>query len=195
VTGWAWWFPALAVVAGAAAGYFAVRSVTCRGAGRAVCGAHALMGAGMAAMFWSWVRPVPATAGALVFAVLGAWFAARRLRGGNGAGAAGHVAVGCAAMVVMYLGISVQSPSAGTTGNAGHAGHLAAFPGTAGLLTVVVGLALTGYFAWHAWETTSRTRETTAGRGGTAVLPRVRTDTTAHVVLDALMAVMFFSAL
>jgi hypothetical protein len=192
VTGWAWWFPALAVVAGAAAGYFAVRSVTCRSAGRAVCGAHALMGAGMAAMFWPWVRPVPATAGALVFAVLGAWFAASRLRGGNGAGGAGHVAVGCAAMVVMYLGISVQSPSAG---NAGHAGHLAASPGTAGLLTVVVGLALTGYFAWHAWETTGRKGRGPSAGGGTAVLVRPRLETAAHLVLDVLMAVMFLGAL
>jgi hypothetical protein len=112
-----------------------------------------------------------------------------RLR--RGTRAAGHVAVGCAAMVVMYLAMPEQPGSP----TAGHASHLTASAGTAGLLTVALGLALTGYFAWHAWETTSRTRETTDGRGGTAVLPRVRTDTAAHVVLDALMAVMFFSAL
>ncbi len=111
------------------------------------------MAIAMAAMFAPRVDPVPAPVGAVVFAVLGAWFAAARLRGGAGAaGEPTHVAVGCAAMVVMYLG----TPAAGHgTGTAGHAGHAAAATGGAGLLPVALGLALTGYFAWHAWATTT----------------------------------------
>jgi hypothetical protein len=69
--------------------------------------------------------------------------------------------------------------------------------GSSSLLTVAVGLALTGYFAWHAWETTSGTRraDRVGGPGGTATVSRVRTETAAHVVLDVLMAVMFLSML
>ena len=65
------------------------------------------------------------------------------------------------------------------------------------LLTVVVGLVLTGYFAWHAWEAGSgrRRAEPVDGPGGTLVSTRVRTETAAHVVLDVLMAVMFLSML
>ena len=59
-------------------------------------------------------------------------------------------------MVVMYLGMS--SPSSTAEAATGHAGHVAAVQGSSSLLTVAVGLALTGYFAWHAWETTSGTR-------------------------------------
>ena len=195
-----WAYPALAVVAVGVGLYFLVRGATCDGAGRATCWAHALMAAGMAAMFSPWQGLIPAPAGAVVFTVVAAWFAAERLRGG-GTGAADeatHVAVGSAAMVVMYLGMPEHPSTA--EGPAGHADHLsAASTGLSSLLTVVVGLILTGYFAWHAWEITSgRRRARTAeaeSAGGTAVLTGVRTETAAHVVLDVLMAVMFLSML
>jgi hypothetical protein len=196
VTGWAWWYPVLAVVAVAVGVYFAVQGAARRGADRVTCWSHALMAAGMAAMFSPWPNLVPALAGALVFTVLGAWFAAVRLRQGpDGTGEATHIAVGAAAMVVMYLGMS--SPPSTAEAATGHAGHLAAQPGSSSLLTVAVGLALTGYFAWHAWETTSGTRraDPVGGPGGTATASRVRTETAAHVVLDVLMAVMFLSML
>jgi hypothetical protein len=196
VTGWAWWYPVLAVVAVAVGVYFAVQGAARRGADRATCWSHTLMAAGMAAMFSPWPDLIPTLAGTLVFTVLGAWFAAVRLRQGpDGTGEATHVAVGAAAMVVMYLGM--LSPSSTAEAATGHAGHVTAVQGSSSLLTVAVGLALTGYFAWHAWETTSGTRraDPAGGRGGTATVSRVRTETAAHVVLDVLMAVMFLSML
>ena len=196
VTGWAWWYPVLAVVAVAVGVYFAVQGAARRGADRVTCWSHTLMAAGMAAMFSPWPNLIPTLAGILVFTVLAVWFAAARLRSGpGGTGEATHVAVGAAAMVVMYLGMS--SPSSTAEAATGHAGHVAAVQGSSSLLTVAVGLALTGYFAWHAWETTSGTRraDPVGGPGGTATVSRVRTETAAHVVLDVLMAVMFLSML
>jgi hypothetical protein len=196
VISWAWWYPVLAVVALVIAIYFVVRGATCSTGGRAICWAHALMAAGMATMFTPWSSAVPASAGAVAFTVVGAWFAADRLRrGADAADEATHVAVGSAAMVVMYLGMPSHSEPAQV--GTGHAGHLAAAAGTSSLLTVAVGLALTGYFAWHAWDTSAgpRRAEPVDGPGGTLVLTRVRTETAAHVVLDVLMAVMFLSML
>ena len=106
--------------------------------------------------------------------MLGAWPAAARLRGGAGAaGEPTHVTVGCAAIVVMSLGTPAAGPG---TGAAGHAGHAAAATGGTGLLTVALGLALTGYFAWHAWATTTDVgrQNPDAGHGRTVVLTRAR---------------------
>ena len=135
--------------------------------------------------------------------VIGAWFAAARLRQGPGApGDPIHVAVGCGAMVVMYLGMPAEH-SSGTAGHAGHAGHAAMGTGAGSLLLVAVGLALTGYFAWHAWSTAApadapqpgvapSAPETTTA---VAARPRITLETAAHIVLDALMAVMFLGYL
>ena len=193
--GWSWWNPVLALAGVAIAGYFAARGAVERKEHRAACWTHALMAIAMAAMYAPRVDPVPAPVGVVVFAVLGAWFGAARLRGGAGAaGEPTHVAVGCAAMVVMYLGMPAADHG---TGTAGHAGHAAAATGGTGLLAVALGLALTGYFAWHAWATTTDVgrRNPDAGHGRTAVLTRARTEPAAHLALDVLMAVMFLSAL
>ena len=193
--GWNWWNPVLALAAVAVVGFFVARGVAGRGGHRAACWTHALMAIAMAGMFSPRVDPVPAPVGAAVFAVLGAWFAAVRLRdGAEAADEPAHIAVGSAAMVVMYL----EMPAAGHgTGAAGHAGHAAAATGSAGLLLVALGVALAGYFVWHAWATAARDRQGNpdAGWGRTAVSTRARPETAAHVVLDALMAVMFLSAL
>jgi hypothetical protein len=196
VTEWAWWYPVLAVVAVAVGISFVARGASCRGAAsRAVCWAHAVMASAMAVMFSPWPSLVPDLAGIVAFTLIAAWFVAHRLRTGPDGGEAAHVAVGSAAMVVMYLGKSSQASTAEAP--AGHAGHLAAASGPSSLLPVVVGLALTGYFAWHAWESTSRPRQAAPadGPGGTATLSRVRTETAAHVALDVLMAVMFLGML
>ena len=190
--GWAWWNPILALLAVGVGGYFAVRGAVARGTERVACWTHGLMAIAMAGMFWPAADPVPAPVGAVVFAVLAAWFAAARLR--QGAGAAGeplHLAVGCAAMVVMYLGLHGGGHGGGA---AGHAGHHGAAAGSAGLLTVAVGLVLTAYFAWHAWAAGSAS-SVPAGQVRTAVRDRVRIEAAAHVTLDVLMAVMFVGAL
>jgi hypothetical protein len=207
--GWAWFNPVLALAAIGVGGYFALRGARGRPEDRATCWTHGLMALAMAPMFWPWGDPVPAHVGAVVFAVIGVWFVAARLRRGPGApGDPTHVAVGCGAMVVMYLGMSTEHGT-GTAGQAGHAGHAAAATGSTGLLLVALGLALTGYFAWHAWSTAAATdpappgaapsaagtTTAVAGRPRTAVRARMRIETAAHIVLDALMAIMFLGAL
>ena len=201
--GWTWLNPVLALAAIGIGGYFAVRGARGRPQDRLTCWTHGLMALAMAPMFWPWGDPVPPAAGAVVFAVIGAWFAAARLRQGPGApGDPIHVAVGCGAMVVMYLGMPAEH-SSGTAGHAGHAGHAAMGTGAGSLLLVAVGLALTGYFAWHAWSTAApadapqpgvapSAPETTTA---VAARPRITLETAAHIVLDALMAVMFLGYL
>ena len=185
MTGWPG--PLLALVAVGAASWFVVEGLAERGPARVTCAAHALMAVAMVGMFWAPVDVVAAPVGAVLFAVVGAWFAADRLRRGpGGPDDAAHVALGCAAMVVMYL----ATPAAG--GHAGHAAHArhAAAPGSAGLFGTAVGLVFAGYFAWHAWLIAAP-RPAQPGPGGVAVVARPRTGVVAHVVLDVLMAAMF----
>jgi hypothetical protein len=186
VTGWLG--PLLALAAVGAASWFVVEGLAERGPARVTCAAHALMAVAMVGMFWAPVDVVAAPVGAALFAVVGAWFAADRLRRGpGGPDDSAHVVIGCAAMVVMYL----ATPAAG--GHAGHAGHGAA-PGSAGLLTAAVGLLFAGYFAWHAWLVAAPPRPAPPGPGGVAVVARPRNGVAAHLALDVLMAAMFLGA-
>jgi hypothetical protein len=194
-----WWYPALAVVSfGVAAVLVAHCWTTHRSTAypdRGASAAHALMAAAMAGMFWPAVDVLPAAVGALVFGLLAAWFAAVRLRrGGRGVDEPTHLAIGSAAMVVMYLGTHAVSPAADGGGHGAHGGHTATV-GSGWLPAVALALVLAGYFVWHAWETASAARPSgPAAPGRTGVLtgtPR----TAAHVVLDGLMAAMFLGAL
>ena len=103
VIGSMWWNGTLAALCIGAGAYFAGRAVR-RADGRAVNWAHVLMALGMAGMFSPAGDPVPPVAGAVTFALVGAWFVAVRVRtGGPGIDGPCHVAIGCAAMVLMYL--------------------------------------------------------------------------------------------
>lgn len=156
---------------------------------RTACLAHAAMALGMAGMFAPWGDPVPAPVGAVVFAVIGAWFAARRLRGEQADGDAPHLVVGPAAMIVMYLGMDhhavAATPDGGTAGHAGHGPALAG--GSGGPVLAALLLALAGYFVWHTWATAVRAPGASApGRSPVRI---------GHVVMSALMAVMLFGGL
>ena len=191
-----WWYPGLAAVALGVAAIFAAQAVARQD--RTASAAHALMAAAMAGMFWPAVNPLPAYAGAVAFVLVGVWFATVRLRSGvRGVDEPTHLAVGSAAMVVMYLGMHTASHAEGG-GHAGHGGHAGTV--SAGWLpAVVLGLAFAGYFVWHAWEIVAAPRpaepaaEPTAAR--TPVLAGRRPRTAAHLVADGLMAVMFLGAL
>lgn len=154
---------------------------------RSPCLAHAVMSLGMAGMFAPWGDPVPGPVGAAVFVVIGAWFAARRLRrGGQADDDALHLIVGPAAMIVMYLGMDHHADAATPVEAAGHPGHGSALAGGGGgpALAVLL-LALAGYFVWHAWATGARAG-TTPGRSPVRA---------GHVVMSALMAVMLLGGL
>lgn len=195
-----WWYPGLAVVALGAAGVLVVRCLAGRALGegeRSASAVHAFMAAAMAGMFWPAVDVLPAAAGALAFGLIAAWFAAVRLRqGGRGVDEPTHLAIGSAAMVVMYLGMHAVAPATDGGGHAAHGGH-AGSVGAGWLPTVALALVLAGYFVWHAWETASATRPPApaARHRRTPVLSRTRTLVAAHVVLDGLMATMFLGAL
>jgi hypothetical protein len=195
-----WWYPGLAVVSLGAACVLVAHCLAGRAlreGGRSATAVHAVMAAAMAGMFWPAVGVVPAAAGAVVFGLLAAWFAVVRLRvGGRGVDEPTHLAIGSAAMVVMYLGTHAVAPAADGGGHAAHGGH-AGGAGAGWLPAVVLALVLAGYFVWHAWETASAARPPTpaARHRRTPVLSRMRTVTAAHVVLDGLMAAMFLGAL
>lgn len=181
---------------------FVVRG-TVQADGRAIRSAHALMGLGMAGMFWPAGDLVPRAPGALVFGLLGAWFAAVKLRsGGAGVDGPAHVAIGSAAMVLMYLGH--RHEDAGTGGPTGHVGHASAveITGESSALVMAFALLLVGYFIWHAWELVSRRRPMpvpvdAGGRTGVLVreLAIVRAEPAAHVVMSVLMAVMLLGTI
>jgi len=143
----------LVVVSLTVGAVFVARALTaCRE--RVACWSHALMGVAMAGMFWPSGDPVPTAAGTLVFTLIAAWFAASWLRAGTRrVDGPAHVAIGSAAMVLMYL-----AHGGGAHGGGGaHAAHAlhgggAAGPAGWGALLAAAGLLLTGYFLWHAWE-------------------------------------------
>ena len=168
---------------------------------------HAAMGVGMAGMFAPWGDPVPAWLGTATFTVLGAWFAASALRGARGA--AVHLAISAAAMVLMYL--THHGAPAGATAAGGHAGHHSG-GGAAGTAVLPVALLLAGYFAWHAWTCVDRARtsrptppgptppgatpqdavvDAADAAGATAVRSRVGVEPLAHATMSVLMAAMF----
>jgi hypothetical protein len=157
---------------------------------RSACLAHAAMALGMAGMFAPWGDPVPGPVGAVVFAVVGAWFAARWLRRGEQADDdALHLVVGPAAMIVMYLGMDhhagAPTPAGEVAGHVGHGSALAA--GGGGPVLAALLLALAAYFVWHAWATAPPSRAvTTAGWSPVRV---------GHVVMSSLMAVMLLGGL
>jgi hypothetical protein len=154
--------------------------------------AHGVMGLAMGGMFSPLGDPVPAPLGLLTFAVIAAWFAARVLRRQPPVQQAGHVVVASVAMVLMYL-TQHGSAAAGSAGG-GHAGHAAAAAAHVGEgggspVAMVLALALTGYFVWHAWDSGIRSGIRRSTRPSTA-----RTEPAAHVVLSGLMALMCLGA-
>lgn len=185
------------------AAVFAVRAAV-GSRDRGVFLAHALMGVGMAGMFWPSGDPVPASAGAAVFGVIAAWFGASWLhRGSRRIDCAAHVAVASVAMALMYLTHRAHLTQAARGGGTpGHGGHVA-LPGGPGALIAAAGLLLTGYFLWHAWESVPRERAPAPALAGAAAVadgvrchgaggPQLATwvDPTAHVTMSLLMAVM-----
>lgn len=151
--------------------------------GRSAAAAHALMGLGMAAMFWPSGDPVPPLLGAGVFAALALWFGARLARGvPAGPGGAAHLVVAPAAMAAMYLSHELG-------------GHHAS-----GVAIAALWLALAGYFGGHAAAGAGRVRRAWAGAPGDGVViapPRrsACVEAGAHVVMSGLMAAMFLTAL
>jgi len=199
-----WWTWSLVGTSLIVAAVFAVRAVT-GSPQRAVCGAHTLMGVAMAEMFRPAGDQVPVPAGVAVFTALGLWFGLDWLRSGSRrVDCASHVAIGSAAMVLMYL-----AHGGGVSGE--HAGHGGgpAVAGGAGALLAAAGLTLTGYFLWHAWESVpDRGRPALVGAavGSTAACEptgsqlhrpaagpslAARVEPAAHVTMSLLMAVMF----
>ena len=149
---------------------------------------HAAMGVAMAGMFSPWGDPLPAWTGIVGFTVLGAWFAAAVLRRDRAATTAQHLAISCAAMVVMYLMHGHHEAAAGSGHHAGHAG----MGGGPNLAVLPLALVLAGYFVWHTWTCVDRARVTPGSPGGTTrTRPAVRVEPVAHGVMSALMAAMF----
>jgi Domain of unknown function (DUF5134) len=152
---------------------------------------HAVMGVAMAGMFSPWGDPLPAWAGAVGFAVLGAWFVAAVLRGARDQ--AVHLAISSAAMVLMYLTHHHGATAAGAPGSGPHAGHVMTGGGPTGLLVMPLTLVLAGYFVWHAWTCVDRARCTRTGpdSAARATATRPRVEPVVHGVMSALMAAMF----
>jgi len=154
---------------------------------------HGLMGLAMAVMLSPWGDGVPAWAGAAAFAVSGAWFASVALGRGPARTEARHLAIASAAMAVMYL-MSGQPVAPGAAAGGGHTGHGAsgAGGGLTGVPLVALSLVLAGYFVWHAWSCTERSRAPGTG-AAVAVHARtaVRAAPVAHAVMSAAMAAMF----
>lgn len=159
---------------------------------------HGVMGLAMAAMLSPWGDPVPAWAGAVAFAVSGAWFASIALGAGPSRADARHLAIASAAMVVMYLTSTYSAGASGAAAGGGHAAH--GLPGSggghgvSGVLVLALSLVLAGYFVWHAWTCTERTRVSAADPASTVAV-RTRTATrvapVAHALMSAAMAAMF----
>ena len=93
---------------------------------------HGVMGLAMAAMLSPWGDPVPAWAGAVAFAVSGAWFASIALGAGPSRAEARHLVIASAAMVVMYLTSAYSADASGVPAGGGHAAH--GLPGSGGVL-------------------------------------------------------------
>ena len=162
--------------------------------------AHGVMGLAMAAMLSPWGDPVPAWAGAVAFAASGAWFAVIALGAGPARTEARHLAIASGAMVVMYL-TSAYSADTAPAGGA-HAAHglpgSGGVHGVSGVFFLALSLVLAGYFVWHAWTCTERTRVPVADPEPTVAL-RTRTATrvapVAHAVMSATMAAMFLGVM
>ena len=145
-----------------------------------------------------WGDPVPAWMGAAAFAVSGAWFASVALGAGRSRAEARHLAIASAAMVAMYASSTHSADPSGAPAGGGHAAH--GLPGGggayggSGVLLVALSLVLAGYFGWHAWSCTERSRVPGAVAASTATV-RARTTPraapVAHAVMSALMAAMF----
>jgi len=164
--------------------------------------AHGVMGLAMAAMLSPWGDPVPAWAGAVAFAASGSWFALIALGAGPARTEARHLAIASAAMVVMYLTSAYSADAAGGPAGGGHAAHglpgSGGVHGVSGVLLVALSLVLAGYFVWHAWTCTERTRVPVADPEPTVAL-RTRTAArvapVAHAVMSAAMAAMFLGVM
>jgi hypothetical protein len=66
--------------------------------------------------------------------------------------------------------------------------------GVSGVLLVALSLVLAGYFVWHAWTCTERTRVPVDGPASTVAVrthSAARVAPVAHGVMSALMAAMF----
>jgi hypothetical protein len=161
---------------------------------------HGVMGLAMAAMYSPWGDPVPAWAGAVAFAVSGAWFASIALGAGPSRAEARHLVIASAAMIVMYL-TSAYSADTAPAGGA-HAAHglpgSGGVHGVSGVFFLALSLVLAGYFVWHAWTCTERTRVPVADPAS-PVAVRTRTATrvapVAHAVMSAAMAAMFLGVM
>ncbi|MGH3883507.1 MAG: DUF5134 domain-containing protein [Pseudonocardiaceae bacterium] len=179
---WVGWVFA-AVFAGLAL-FFAVRLFASRrGASNndpSADGSHAVMSAGMAAMFWPWGNPVPALYWQVLFSIAAAWFAVRLLRRyarsatilqpGLGRGADLHHVLGNLAMVYMLAAVP-----------AGHGvAHSAHIPESApGIALPALAWAFVAYFLVFAVWSGARLIEpvgivaaTSAGAGSLSDGPR-----------------------
>lgn len=187
------WWNGLFVMASVGAGLAFIAPMFVAGRDRPTCAAHAAMCLAMAGMFWPSGDPAPAAAGAVLFALIGAWFGAGWLRGGAvRLDGAAHLVIGSAAMVLMYLGHGRVAPG---DGHALHGGATAA--GGPGMLLAGAGLLFTGYFLWHAWERLARPPAPVAAAGAVLLTERValRTEPAAHVAMSLLMSLMFLGTI
>ncbi len=203
------WAPTVLSVACLAVAALHLLRIAVLRADRADETAHALMGAGMAAMFSPGVDPVPRAVWVVAFAGVGLWFGAVALREGRWAGRAVHHVVGGAAMLLMLGSGHDHGADGAPTGHGVHGGS------TVGLgWTSVVSVLLAGYLVWHVLRLLGHRRPEGPDAGSpapsrTAVRPSLRTsllsadtvlfadtllsaDTVriAHVTMSAAMAAM-----
>jgi hypothetical protein len=148
--------------------------------------AHLVMAVAMADMLAPLDGYVPASAGAIGFALLACWFGAAALRAQRLDGP-GHLAIGSAAMVMMYLAAATPSSHA--------PGHSHAAQGSAAVGDVLgagwaVALLLAGYFVWHAWRLLAPPAPPADAGPTTATRTQLDLGRAARVGLDAAMAAM-----
>jgi hypothetical protein len=197
VIGQTWWRAALTALS-LCSGLACLAMAAARVGSHAAQVAHGVMGLAMAGMLSPWGDPVPTWAGAAVFTVVGAWFAADALGARPGPDAR-HLAISAAAMVVMYLMSPHAAARDGGAGSGGHGGHLAAAGegGVPGLLLGALGLLLAGYFVWHTWIVVERARARRTTGSALPVAVRTspaRVQLVPHGIMSALMVAMFLGA-
>jgi hypothetical protein len=147
---------------------------------------HAVMGAAMAGMLVPRLDPLPDSAWMAVFGIAAGWFGWRAVRAirARGTGPSGgsrcrfpvpHL-IECVAMLYMLLAVHGPRPVRGgpamaMPGMGAGAGPAAGFPA----LALVLALFMAGYLVWTTdrLATLARARTAVAGRGGTALAPKL----------------------
>ncbi|MDN5858212.1 MAG: DUF5134 domain-containing protein [Pseudonocardia sp.] len=146
------WSGVLLAAACALAGLYFVWQLATRRRAASSASVHAVMAAGMVAMFVPAADPLPAVVWAGVFLLVGVWYAAAAIRAGSLQGEPGHHMVGAGAMLFMLVGHASHhthaAPVASAAGGGQHAQHAAAAAAGAGggLAATAVALALAAWF-------------------------------------------------